>query len=260
MTAENGPQDGHQDGPGRALSADEELSVTRALRELPAPAVPPALAARLDARLAELQAERTPDGSLHAVAGDGSTADGVTARDVSAQGATAQKADRRAAARRRWPRLVLAAAAVLVGGYAVGSALDGTLGGGGSSSSADSATAGSAGSADSRRLEHGASVRPVHDVGVTLHQDTLRADLRRVLRAGGSLDGGQRNAAPSSGALPRRGCHLPASLGPGTVWQVRYEGGPALLVTHRRPAGRVHATVIPCGGASPGVRVTLRVP
>jgi hypothetical protein len=103
-------------------------------------------------------------------------------------------------------------------------------------------------------------VRPVHVVAVTLHRDTLRAGVRRVLRAGGSLGEVQRNAAPSSGTLARRGCRLPASAGPGTVWQVRYEGGPALLVTHRLPDGRVHAVLIPCSGASPGVRMTLRAP
>src|SRR3954447_26258041 len=106
-----------QHGPERPLSAEEELSVTRALRDLPAPPVPPALTARLDARLAELEEER----ACHPAGGRPSDAPAVVGRPDTGP-------------RRRWPRLLVATAAVVVGGYAVGTAVDGSLTGGAGSS------------------------------------------------------------------------------------------------------------------------------
>lgn len=234
MTAEHGP--------GRRLSAEEELRVTRALRDLPAPPVPPALAARLDARLAELQAEREAErvADREPPAGVGTTA---------------------APVRRRWPRLLLAAAAVLVGGYGVAAALHGPLAGSPGAASSDSAAEGTtAGPAPASGAGPGASTDGLVRPGaVALHSATLRADVRRLLRAAPptTTDGG---AQPQASAPPgiRSAACPPPQAGPGaTVWTVRYDGARAFLVTRPMGEGRVQAVVHACGSRT---GVVVRVP
>lgn len=217
MTTEHGPE--------RRLSHEEELSVTKALRDLPAPPVPQALAARLDARLAELQAERASHASLV-----------IGGHDP--------------AARRRWPRVLLAAAAVLAGGYAVGAAVDGSLTGG--SGTSDSTAEGSAGStADTDRSAVQAPGHPAHQSdslslrAATLHRATLAADVRRLLRTAAPPRAWEGLWSPAGVAAPV-GCRPPHSAAGSTVWLVRYDGAGAFLLTHPAGAERVHARLFTC--------------
>jgi hypothetical protein len=225
------------DGPERQLSPEEEMSVSRALRDLPAPPLPPALAERLDAQLAQLRAERSV-GSRAPLAGV-PVAGVPVAADVAAR-------------RRRWPRLLLAAAAVLVGGYAVGTAVDGSLGGAGS---ADSSAGASGSTADhstaSRSTAVGGADRLVRSSPVALHAASLSSDVRRLLRAG----------SPKPAAALGAACPLPPGAAGGASWLVRYDGGRAVLVTHRLPDHRrVRATVYACGGTAPAATTTVRAP
>lgn len=222
-------------GPGeeRPLSAEEELSVARALREMPPPPVPPALAARLDARLAELQSERAG-----AATDDAGRASGARTR-------------------RRWPQLLVAAAVVLVGGYAVGTALEGSPGVSGSASSGSAAEQASGSAPGSHPTPRGPDTgHPVPD----LHRATLRGDVRRLLRsappgagvepgrAGNGVAGGPDAKTP--GGISAGWCRAPAPVAGATVWAVRYDGARAFLVTHPVGAGRVLARLYSC--ADPG--------
>jgi hypothetical protein len=242
MTAEHGPE--------RRLSVEEELAVTRALRDLPEPSVPPALAARLDARLAELEAERSDPAPAAAAAG----------------------APTVLATRRRWPRLLLAAAVVLVGGYAVGTAVDGSITDGSGESSSGSAAAPAAGDSEgggtpagqgSGRLAPRAST-------VALHHATLRSDVRRLLRTTSPAPTG---AGAPGGVRSPAGCRPPRGGAGATVWAVRYDGARAFLVTHPVDGGRVRAVVYSCGPRSvedaplsaarasvPATSITVRAP
>ena len=225
--------------PERILSSEEELFVTKALRDLPAPPVPPALAARLDARLAELQDER--------------------ARSAPAEVATLSGRSGPAPSR-RWPRLVLAAAAVLVGGYAVGAAVDGSLTG--SSGSSDSTAEGTAGGAADagKSAPEGATHRSAQEETIpleaaTLHPGTFGADVRRLLRTVAPPRDHTGVWSPAGVRAPV-GCPAPRG-GPGsTVWLVRYDGVGAFLVT--RPAGdtRVHAQLFTCHTGPPSGTAT----
>src|SRR5215218_10752286 len=106
------------------LSPEDEAEVRRLLAEAGGPvATPPEVVASLDAALAGLVAERA-----------GSAPDSKDSEPVDH---TVVHLDSR---RRRWPKVLLAAAAVVLGGYALGSTVLPLQG----SDDADSATAGAA--------------------------------------------------------------------------------------------------------------------
>src|SRR5689334_10273983 len=129
MTDEQDGTDPHV----QPLSPAEEDEVSRLLGDAGGPVpTPPDVVARLDSTLADLVAER--EGSEH----------------------PDERPDERAAAtvtplavrRRRWPKVLLAAAAVVVGGYGVGAAVTGSMSGSGDASS-------SAGGAAADSMESG---------------------------------------------------------------------------------------------------------
>src|SRR4051794_23510778 len=85
------------------LTSEEDLAVRRLLADAGGPVpTPPDVVARLDATLSRLVAERDAEGSEQAT---------VTPLAVR---------------RRRWPKVLLAAAAVVVGGYGIGAVVTGT--------------------------------------------------------------------------------------------------------------------------------------
>lgn len=248
-------------GEGRALTPDDELAVSRMLAEATrAEQIPDDVATRLDEVLEGLVAERSN-------APQPSQDDGVDVAEV------AEVTELRV---RRWPRALLAAAAVLVVGYGVGNVMgQGSLSGTDSASTADEAVAGSAAEEapqagqDSATLDEadhdkadqrGAGSEPrgsladapqeldtVTDVArfpPRLRSERLDAGVRRAL---GVLD-----AQLVQGRLQgdrSRACR-PATAVTEADWiPVRYDGRPAVLV--RRPAagGLVEVTIYGCGGA-----------
>ena len=218
------------------LTPEEEREMTRLLAEAGGPvAAPPDVVTRLDDVLAGL----------------------VAARGTPEVDEVAEARERR----RRWPQVLLAAAAVVVGGYGLGAVTSlGPLG----DSGGDRAVSGSAGSepeessatellkerarpsslpeksgvesfsgsADARR-DAGALVR--------LQSDRLEAGVRRVLfHADTSLP-----FAPAQG----RRCGPPAPMSSDDSWfRVRLDGHRAVLVTQPGSAGLVDATVYSCDG------------
>lgn len=249
------PTDRSTDGPidGEPLTPEQEDSVARLLADAAGPVPMPAdVAARLDDVLAGLVAERS----------------GSTDRATTPPGGDRVDELARARARRRWPRVLLAAAAVVVGGYTVGTvATDGLLGG--STDSADSGAASDSSMAQEDSLggdelqgtdqDDGAAAGDLEaapeafDRGamkllrtVRLRPDTLERDVRRALRL---LD-----AAPAA-SLSRQGTELADSACPGPplgkrdrALQVRYDGEPAVLVAGPERGGAVAATVHSCAG------------
>lgn len=208
--------------PGDApLTPAQDESVARLLADAGGPlAMPPDVRERMLAALAELADEPAPVVPVRA--------------------------------RPRWPRVLLAAAAVLVVGYGVG-----TVAVEGSSSGSDSAT--SAGSADTSDSDlgtveerSGASRKRLHDLAsaahprpVRLSHDELDAGVRSALRV---LDGPDVRV-PAHAFADGLGCEPPPSLGsPGRSLRVFYQGEPATLVV--RPLGDrlVRATVLSCMG------------
>jgi hypothetical protein len=216
------------------LTPEEEAAVTRMLADAAGPEPMPAdVSARLLELIDELEADRLPS-------------------EVPGGEVVALR-------RRRWPRLMLAAAAVLVVGYGVGSvALDGSLSGS-DAGSADSAAAGSGASTDTAESESQVDkerLGPSPQEGsysalqggsrpVRLHSERLDAGVRRALRVLAVQD--------SNDALLRdsesRGCEAP-ELGKGEQsLPVRYDGHPAVLVTHPAGDDLVEVTVYSCAGA-----------
>jgi hypothetical protein len=220
----------------RDLTPEEEAELSGLLAEAGgATSAPPEVVARLDDVLAGLVAER---------------ASGAVSEDVAP--VVSLEAERR----RRWPTVLLAAAAVVVGGYGVGTALSGT------SMSGDADSAGSAVTADSEGGPAGGSTAGGQALesapGVTaderpprLRPAHLAEDVRRV------LDGtaGQASAARRSTALSderadaRAGDCAPARLRPDETWHlVRYDGQRAALVTAPAADDTVRASVVGCDG------------
>lgn len=127
------------------MTPEQEEQVRRALASLPAQPMPPEVAARLDARLAELRDERDA-GAQPDAAADADRA----GEPGSTTGPTGDPARRN----RRWPTLLVAAALLAVVGVGVGSVLDDITGSG----SMESMTAG--GQADDS-AEEGRGPRPM---------------------------------------------------------------------------------------------------
>ena len=229
------------DGPGRQeppeLTPEEEAEVSRLLAEAGGPvAVPDDVVARLDATLAEL---------------------------VETERGTAVAPVVPLASRRRWPRLLLAAAAVVVGGYAVGTSVtDGSFSGDSASSgAAESASDSGADTAGGGAAEEqapdqdalpapqlerrelsavrmGGSVLPVRS-------DRLEEDVQRILDRSTSR---RRLFSTTDTANKSVRCGPPA-LERGERWApVRYDGTRAVLVTGRASGGEVPATLYGCDG------------
>ena len=238
--------------PEDPLTPEEEATVARMLAEAGGPIrMPDDVVAHLDGVLADLEQEQST----------GTGADVVELR-----------------ARRRWPRVLLAAAAVVVGGYAVGTvATQGSLSGSdeGMSAGADSGDAREdskqndrSGAAESLKEEPNALSVPgaTQDDGgegagqgadeggsdtmvlrsIRLRSDSLETGVRRALRVLDTTprrttlaqDYDRRDAPCPVPDLGRRDRSLP----------VRYDGEPAVLVAGPERRGTVEVTVWSCAG------------
>ncbi len=237
----SGERDPEPDPRADLQPPDEELWVARTLADQPDPTLPRELGRQLDARLAALVAERRTE-----VGGSGA--------DPRPAAAAALRARRR----RRWPQALLAAAAVLAGGYAVGTGVVGSLAGtgAGESSSAGDAGADAEGGSTEDSAEGPAAVSDLRRLSVStvaLRSEHLRADVRRLLAAGDQGTNDDR-----AGEELAAECAAPAVRAAVTVWLVQFDGGPAVLATSPRD-GRVRATVYSCDTA-PLASITVRAP
>ena len=180
--------------------------------------------------------------------------------------------------RRRWPQVLLAAAAVVVGGDAVGDlALDGPLSGGASDGADSSAAGGSAESAAEGQLDSETQDGDVAGGGSmsvvpTVRPDHLAADVRRVVRLLGQRPVVGNEARPSespsddgSGGSDGGGtvgevrdCPVPRLTEGQRLYEVRFRGAPAGLVLGAPEAGSVDVTVYACSDG--GVRLNRSVP
>lgn len=166
--------------------------------------------------------------------------------------------------RRRWPRTLMAAAAVLAGGYSVGTvAFSGSDDAGDASVAADSAVDRPSESSESSESSEGEGrqltgtaapgrmtaelAEQLLPVGrVTLGSSSLAADVAAVLRRGENGTSGGTAGGFSEGCVPR-------ALGSGDTWTTaRYDGRPAVLVVGPERDGTVVATVYGCAGARLG--------
>jgi hypothetical protein len=249
----DGPTDGQTDG--QPLTPEQEATVSELLAGAGGHVGMPAeVVARLDTVLAELQHER----------GERDGADVVELRS-----------------RRRWPQLLLAAAAVVVGGYAVGTvATQGTLTGadGGDAASDSSASQGDtfiaegskelddlqdtddqsagdgAGSAESKPAPSQSSGRGLMRTTVRLSSDRLEVGVLRALRV---LEA-QPRAGLTSGYSADSTCRTPELARRERALEVRYDGTLAVLVigpeqsgpeqSGTEQTGTVEATVYSCSG------------
>lgn len=246
------------------MTPEQEEQVRRALASAsPAGAMPPEVAARLDAALADLVAGRStedhtdPTGESEAgTAGDPAT---EVAPVVSLQ-------ERR---RRRWPRVLVAAASVTVIAYGVGVALDGLQVSGGANSTAarDETFAGAgADSADggSEAAPEDAPTGLVHDRNgakvqadkllvpgtVRLRTETLDRDVRRLVRdvAPDARTPSHQQSRSLAGFLAA--CQQPALDRGDRIAAVRLDGRRATLVVREAIDGTREAQIYACGDAS----------
>jgi hypothetical protein len=247
--------DVHRHDDPALLSAEDDADVARLLQEAAEPvAMPPEVVDRLDAVLAGLVAERLEGAPLEAAPTDAAPLDAAPLGGD-------ERPDELAVRRRRWPRLMLAAAAVVIGGYGVSTALapggiTGAGGGDGATSAEDGVAATEndlAGAGESRssrtpvpsRGPAGALEQPdapalLGPGNVRLRPEQLEKDVRRVL-AGATLTRGP--------ATDRSGGCRPPVLGDDESWTpARYAGRPAVLVTDSGTRGIVDASVYSCGG------------
>jgi hypothetical protein len=254
----------------RDLTPEEEAELSGLLAELGGPVTtPPEVVARLDDVLAGLVADRA--GAAATTAADTGSDIGSVSGPVS--GPVSLDAERR---RRRWPTALLAAAAVVAGGYGVGAALTGTTMSGDAESavSADDAAGGSsdAGSdagqesqeseeSDGRALqsrperdgadlaEAPANASALRQGAPRLRSDRLAEDVVRLLEDRGEELTGDAATAPRRALLGAAAACLPTRLDADDTWfLVRYDGRRAALVTEPPARGTVDATVVGCDG------------
>ena len=224
--------------PEQPLTPEEEATVARMLADAGGPVRTPGdLVSRLEGVLADLEEER-------------STA-GIVAEVVELR------------ARRRWPRVLLAAAAVVVGGYAVGTVTtQGSLSGSddGTSAASDSEAAGGdspqeeanplsvpgATQDDGSAEAGGAGSDTMVLTTVRLRSDDLDPGVRRALRV---LDTAPRRTTLAQ-EYDRRGapCPVPEPGRRDRSLPVRYEGEPAVLVAGTERRVTVEVTVWSCAG------------
>ena len=239
-------------GAEEPLTPEEEAAVSALLADAAGPVAMPAdVAARLDDVLADLEKER---------------ADGAEAAEPPGQVVELS--------RRRWPRLVLAAAAVVVGGYSVGSVvIEGGLSGGADTATSDTAADGGGAMERSRTRgprdegaefgadqDGGRSESPQSGAGDAGRLETALVTGRPVGLAPDRLDPGvrralevlerQRPARTGSSDTRSEGRTCPApELGEGErALRVRYDGEPAVLVAAAPEDGLVEVTIHGCDG------------
>lgn len=240
--------------PGPRHDPDQE-TVSRLLAAAGGPTeVPDHVAARLDDVLADLVREREADPAVEA--------DPAPVVELASR-------------RRRWPRLLVAAAAVSVLGLGAGELLGGPGDTGRtvatSDSTAESAdSAGSAGgpaagppspevaSGEPLAAESPADAEAARDTASPggapqLHRDSLTADIERIA-AFTALGALRDERARVDGA-----CVRPRLAGGDDVLEVRLDGEPALLVMGAPEGGRRTAAVYTCDdGDTPAVETTVR--
>jgi hypothetical protein len=243
----------------RDLTPEEEAELSALLADAGGPAaVPPEVVARLDDVLAGLVAERAAGGDA---AAQGSAASKTGAEGTTAAGPVSLEAERR----RRWPRALLAAAAVVAGGYGVGAALTGTTMSGESESAGGSA----GGSADAGRDEDAqasesaperdaAGIRPaeapangssLREGASRLRSDHLAEDVVRLLDGSGREPARDDATVSGRALLGAAAACLPPGLARDETWYlVRYDGLRAALVAAPAAQGTVEATVLSCDG------------
>lgn len=232
--------------------------------------IPDEVAARLDDALADLVAERTgtgdepgtaaPLGTEHAP--DHAAGPGTDSGTHAATGTVTDLATRR---RRRWPQLLVAAAAVSVVGLGVGNLVQN--GDGEAASSADQATAEmaeeqeaagggaaaqAAPDADVRSRRPDGSPALVNGERPRLRTSSLALDIQRI------EDLGLANPVDRGSAEWQESCVRPATGG-GDAWlPVRLDGDAAVLVLRAPTGGRRTGDVFACGAAgSPVASVTV---
>ena len=255
----------------RDLTPEEEAELSALLADAGGPvATPPEVVARLDDVLAGLVAERAAGHeTAQETAADKNAAQEAVAEGTGSGGAVSLEAERR---RRRWPRALLAAAAVVAGGYGVGAALTGTTMSGESESavSADDSAGGSdaggsdaAGAGDGQAMEsaperdavgrrpaeapaNGSSLR---QGAPRLRSDHLAEDVVRLLDRSGREPARDDATMSKRTMLGAAAACLPPELGRDETWYlVRYDGLRAALVTAPPAQGSVEATVVGCDG------------
>ena len=243
------------------LTPEEEAAVSRMLAGAAGPvAMPDDVATRLQGVLDDLVTDRADS---PAEPRDGTGGEVVSLR-----------------ARRRWPKVLLAAATVVAGGYGVTAALgNGTLAGSESASSADSAVAGQAeaeagasqlqdrGRDDRDDGEAGSDRRGVAEYAPSSAADLVRSGGPVRLRSVNLPDGALRalrvlelsdSVAPEEqqyGVTPR--CSGPAT-DDGERLAVRYDGEPAVLVAGPSQGGLVEVTIYSCEGSVLDSAVVVR--
>lgn len=220
------------------MTPEQEEQVRRALRgaaQADEPVqMPPEVANRLDAVLADLAG--TPKEQVGA--------DGTVDPD--------ELASRR---NRRWPNLLVAAAAlgvIAAAGGAVATDGFGTLGGGddAATSTAKSAASSNEDSASPPTGEtRGLTGEAAKPGGVPLlHSTTLTSDVQHLLRAPHALSGNKDKAPRSSGSGALR-CARPFTGRGSALFLVRLDGRPATLVVGPVRDRRREARIYSCAGA-----------
>jgi hypothetical protein len=233
---------------------EQEDAVRRLLAQSGPETLPSDVAARLDATLARLVAERDEAGT------------GTETHETLAPVEPLH--------RRRWPKLMLAAAAVVVAGYGIGTVVNnGSFSGAGSGSTADSATSGEASANSSQERSSGAGSasgnvpRPAQVRGggpVRLHSGQLPTEVRRLLGPKNTVRLPKEDNLSDTKGFQAAAC-TPTQVPKGGSWlSATYDGRPAVLVLGppRRAAGDhsvVFAAVQTCTGRLLD-SATVRVP
>lgn len=259
--------------PGTRSDEAEVRRLLAALGNEPVP-MPPEVAARLDATLADLAAKQ----------------DQVTERDQVTDGdqvTEGRRVDRTVTPLpsrdrpRRWPQLLVAAAAVSVLGLGVGELLEGPSGSDSMNAAAEraEAPADAAGGAtedsgeaapyatqdspgpeaaeppaDREGLDRRSALRHAPAALSRLHSQSLTADVQRLADVTGTDT--MVPGAPLTAMRDGAGCDLPEA-GPGDeLYAVRLDGDPATLLLHRAEDGRRLAQVFACEDPSAPVAGT----
>lgn len=245
------PEDHEPTDPGTHADAAGEETVRRLLAASGGPVtMPPEVAARLDDVLADLQAERSA----------------APARPASRPAPIADLDARRA---RRWPKVLVAAAAVSVLGVGLGNVMD-DLGVGVGSPTSDQAASESAGRAEMGPAEasgggEASSDEDEVDTGDALAQTRNKRSLPKVRSESVTADASrilafsEVFAADRPQALSGRagGSCEPPALGRGDgMVAVRLDGEPATLVFRAREGGRRQVEVFACDDPRSPVLVT----
>jgi hypothetical protein len=227
------------------LGAEDDAAVRRLLADAGGPVpTPPDVVARLDATLSRLVAERDAEGTEQAT---------VTPLAVR---------------RRRWPKVLLAAAAVVVAGYGVGAALTGTTAGGDADSGsaaggvadsqAEAGGSATSGGADSFAREPSKGTLDASGPVVRLSSADFDAEVSRLVARTPTAnapedqtdDGSVTKSELRATRQARGRCTAPPSRERDTWHVVRYDGTPATLVVGAERDGLVRARVFSCDGTT----------